>query len=330
MVLFTTSVPVVSSTDGLAIIAVRTTSVDSLGHVGVGFQNDDGTWTIGGIENTGGSPVVIPGADNSVGIAPMVGSLYDNGGWVETGKTLLEVEVIFHSLNYDGFKIIQVSDPKPGLAEAKINDFPTRGYDVVNNNCLSATIDVLTEYGVKNLPLQIAHVAPNDYYANVEGEEYLWDTGKKTYTDINTGMSLTDDTSTLQEEQQGDACSVVGKWDLHIKVESWTSSDKELNLDASSIRESIIDLHSDGTFSDSYQTLILEGKWTEYGDAITLQYDQANDDPWTATLYLEGEINGDVMDGTGSVLGYTTGSTPYSLEAMLSWSATRTSAENFV
>jgi hypothetical protein len=181
---------VVSATDGLAIIAVRTTSVDNLGHVGVGFQNEDGTWTIGGIENTGGSPVVIPGADNRVGIASAVGSLYNNGGWTETKKTLTDVEVIFHSLSYDGFKIIQVSDSKSNLADAEINKFPTRGYDVVTNNCLSATIDVLTAYGVKDLPYQIAHVAPNDYYANVKSEEYLWDAGKKKYTDINTGMPL--------------------------------------------------------------------------------------------------------------------------------------------
>lgn len=172
----------VDGSGGVAIIAVRTTSVDNLGHVGVGFQNADGTWTIGAIE---GDPekAILWGA----AALPLIGN---NGGWVETGKTLLEAEVLFHALGYDGFKIIQVSDSNPDLAEFVTNDFPMRGYNVVNNNCLSATIDVLTAYGAKNLPLQIAHVAPNDYYANVKGEEYLWDSGKKTYTNLNNGLPL--------------------------------------------------------------------------------------------------------------------------------------------
>lgn len=114
----------------------------------------------------------------------------DNGGWVEEHKTLQEVAVIFHALGYDGLKIIEVIDDNPNLANLEIKSFPTRGYNVVNNNCLSATIDVLTAYGVKKLPLQIVHMAPNDYYANVKGEEYLWDSSKGTYTNLITGMPL--------------------------------------------------------------------------------------------------------------------------------------------
>jgi len=120
-------------------VAVRTASVDNLGHVGVGFQNDDGTWTIGGVE---GDPdkTILWGAV----------AFGDNGGWVEEHKTLQEVAVIFHALGYDGLKIIEVIDDNPNLANLEIKSFPTRGYNVVNNNCLSATIDVLTAYGVKN------------------------------------------------------------------------------------------------------------------------------------------------------------------------------------
>ena len=165
--------------DANAIVAVRTASVDNLGHVGVGFQNDDGTWTIGGVE---GDPdkTILWGAV----------AFGDNGGWVEEHKTLQEVAVIFHALGYDGLKIIEVIDDNPNLANLEIKSFPTRGYNVVNNNCLSATIDVLTAYGVKKLPLQIVHMAPNDYYANVKGEEYLWDSSKGTYTNLITGMPL--------------------------------------------------------------------------------------------------------------------------------------------
>jgi hypothetical protein len=263
---------VVSGTDGLAIIAVRTTSVDSLGHVGVGFQNNDGTWTIGAIENTGGSPVVSPGADN--------------GAWVEKDKTISEVEEKFHSLNYDGFKIIQASDTKPDLADAEINKFPTRGYDVVTNNCLSATIDLLTAYGVKSLPLQIAHVAPNDYYAKVNGEEFLWDLVKKTYTDINTGMPLADDSNAHQEEQQVSTNSVLGEWTLSF---DWGCT--------GSPSQAVIYFDDDGTFRVIDKSG--PGKWTQTGNTITWQYDQGKHAIYEGTLdrsHMEGTMSNDASE----------------------------------
>lgn len=172
--------PVCCQSNGMAIIAVRTTAVDSLGHVGAGFQNDDGTWTFGGVE---GDPdkAILWGAV----VPPIFGN---NGGWVEEHKTLQEVEVMFHALGYDGLKVIQVSNYDPNFAYSVINGFPMRGYNVVDNNCLSATIEVLAAYGVDNLPSQIAHVAPNDYYANIEGEEYIWDSSKKTFINLITSM----------------------------------------------------------------------------------------------------------------------------------------------
>lgn len=207
--------PVYCDSDGLAIIAVRTAAVQlpwglgPVGHVGVGFQNQDGTWTIGGVENTGGAPVVLPGADNRIGIVPVVGAIYDNGGWVESYKTLLEVSVKFHSLGYDVIKVIRVGDTQPKRASDVINNFPTRGYDVVTNNCLKATIDVLTAYGITDLPIQLMHQAPTDYYTNVMGEEYFWDADKKKYTDLATGMPLADNPSMFQEKPTSTPASGV-------------------------------------------------------------------------------------------------------------------------
>jgi uncharacterized GH25 family protein len=204
MVLLMEIAVVYGDTDGLAIIAVRTTAVQlpwglgPAGHVGVGFQNEDGTWTIGAIENSGGSPIVLSQKGLMASSDP--GTLSDNDAWVESHLDLEEVEAKFRSLGYDGIKTIQVSDSNPDNANKVINDLPKRGYNVATYNCLSATIDVLNAYGAKNLPLQIAHVAPNDYYANVEGEEYLWDSGKGAYTDLFTGMPLADNPSRSREE----------------------------------------------------------------------------------------------------------------------------------
>lgn len=205
-------VPVCSQPNGMAIIAVRTTAVGSLGHVGVGFQNDDGTWTIGAVENSGGSPVVLDQKGlmgTEIGASDGQSPFSDNDAWVEQNLDLKDAEAKFRSLGYDGFKIIQVSDPNPGNANSVIKDLPKRGYNVVTNNCLSATIDVLNGFGVKNLPFQIAHVAPNDYYANVKGEEYLWDSSKNTYTNLITGSALADNPSTDDEETSSTSAKSV-------------------------------------------------------------------------------------------------------------------------
>jgi tetratricopeptide (TPR) repeat protein len=339
--------------NGMAIIAVRTTAVGELGHVGVGFQNDNGTWTIGAIENSGGSPVVLP--------------FFDNGGWVESYRALLEVAVKFHSLGYDGIKLIQLSGYDASLANSTINGFPTRGYNIINNNCLSATIDVLNAYGVKNLPSQIEHAAPNDYYANVQGEEFLWDSIKKRYTDVFNGVSLTASTDNPQGQSnayqtyqpqpapvtptatQGSGDSVVGRWAFHFKEESWESSSREVTHDDDLADEwvSIIDFYNDGTFTDSYIrkditgaqndiTGVFTGEWIQDGNTIHLQYNQENYaheyGNYENSESLSGIIEGNIMSGAGSFLSHGTnlrsldadlGSYSYDITGKLSWTASK-------
>ncbi len=95
--------------------ASKISVVESLGHVGVGFQNDDGTWTIGGVE---GDP------DKTIQWGAIVPPIFgDNCGWVEEHKTLQEVAVIFHSLDYDDLKVIQVIEDNPNLCSPECLDF---------------------------------------------------------------------------------------------------------------------------------------------------------------------------------------------------------------
>jgi len=175
MFLFMGIMPLCDAIDGIAFIAVKSSAVGGLGHVGVGFQNSDGTFTCGAIENTGGSPLVI--------------RFLDNGGWVESDKTMPEVAVLFNALGYDGIKVIQVNNVDIEKAIKIINNFPKRGYAIGANDCLSATEDVLKAYGVDSLPLRIAHIAPKNFYENVKGEGYTWDDSKKRYINSN-GVSL--------------------------------------------------------------------------------------------------------------------------------------------
>ena len=272
-----------------ALIAVRTNAVQlplglgPAGHVGVGFQNDDLTWTIGAVENTGGSPMVAP--------------FFDNGGWVENGKTLPEVAVKLHSLGYDMIKLIIVNYPNSNKAQNTIKRFPTRGYNVVDNNCLSATIDVLYAYGVEDLPSRTIHVAPTDYYANVRGntKEYLWDLNGKKYTNIETGISLLDERSisgpngNIQSPApitQGSESSVVGRWLVSSTVEQLKTV------------QFVIRFNSDGTVSydngDTYN-------WKQYGDTVQWYRNPQCDDYGTRIdCYptYEGTIKTNSMEGT--------------------------------
>lgn len=192
--IFMNIVPVYCDSTGLAIIAVRTNAVQlpfglgPAGHVGVGFQNEDGTWTIGAVENPGGSPIVVDG--------------FDNGGWTERYDTLSEVTAKFQSLGYDGIKVIKIENAQPQQADNKIMYFPARGYNIDGNNCLDATVDVLRAYGAADLPKMLLHPAPTDYYANVKGDEYLWDASKRKYTNVDGGMPLVEEEKSVSSPIQ--------------------------------------------------------------------------------------------------------------------------------
>ncbi len=207
--------PTVYPWKGLAIIAARSNAVKHAGHVGVGVWKDDGTWTIGAVENPSGSSV-LPGSYN--------------GGWQKTARTWLELIYLLNGddkalkrgdpeLNgdYDKIKIIHVSDPHPDQANTVMDDFRNRGFWIagfkygyltlspddrtqldaifsgnkywpsVSNDCLDASVDALRAYGATNAEVPPAWwlTAPNYYFANLNGEEYTWNSEWKTYSNTN-------------------------------------------------------------------------------------------------------------------------------------------------
>lgn len=179
-----------SETDasGMVIVAVRTDSVAGLGHVGVAFQNANGTWTAGSVEgavekswyNWGGAF-----------IAPF-GKKGENGGWFRLFNTREEVENEFAKLEYDKYKIIPVENCNPESANDRIRLFDDLGYVPAVNDCLTEIWGVLDAYGFKNPGFVVkgkdaidtlgksverlgelagATLYPNDYYASLPGEE---------------------------------------------------------------------------------------------------------------------------------------------------------------
>lgn len=132
--------------------------------------------------------------------------------------------------------------------------------------------------------------------------------------------------SPLITHTASDPDDVIGKWDLHLKVENWKSSYKSRTLDnTNEIRDSIIDIHSDGTINDSFQDQTLTGEWNKYGDKIRINISVPDLDNNPSQLaFFEGRIDGEIMSGTGSLsMPETTGS----LDIYFSWSANRVGAK---
>jgi hypothetical protein len=142
------------TTPGTAIVAIRTDSAFGLGHIGVGYQNSNGNFLCGAIEGRNNLPYIAPGDDN--------------GGWIKAYQDLDGVMGAFRSRGYDSIKVISVDYPDPENAGDVIQGFVNRGYDVTDNNCLTAVDEVLRAYGVSDLPNPRT---PNSYYGKISGTE---------------------------------------------------------------------------------------------------------------------------------------------------------------
>ena len=143
------------TTSGTAIIAIRPNAVFGLGHIGVGYQNSNGNYLCGAVEGKDNQPNVTPGDDN--------------GAWIKAYQDIEGVKGAFRSRGYSSIKVINVDSPNQENAGSVIQNFVNRGYNLVNNNCLTATDEVLRAYGVGNLPNP---TTPNSYYNQISGTEY--------------------------------------------------------------------------------------------------------------------------------------------------------------
>lgn len=171
-----------SEWDGLAFMADQSNALGAIGHVGVGFWNDDGTWTIGAVQGSlAGHPIFI-----------------SNGGWYkplpnELGLTWPEVAAWLNGDQvprrsgdgYDQIKIIKVKDSNPNEAYNEIAKFGSRGWGLIDNNCLNAAVDVLQAYGapVRNPidPYPSGPELPNSYFKEMPGTVYKWNPDWETY-----------------------------------------------------------------------------------------------------------------------------------------------------
>lgn len=112
-------------------------------------------------------------------------------------------------------------------------------------------------------------------------------------------------TTKIPLTSQGSESSVVGKWKIH--------SEEECKLDngeaSSSVFDSLIEFHIDGTFTAPSEINgikgTITGEWTQDGNVIRFQHTQSGSldggkgSNWQSESSSEGTIKGDTMSGTG-------------------------------
>lgn len=187
--------------NGLALLADQSTVIPikignkeyDLGHVGVAVWNDNGKWTVGAVQ----------GPNNKIsGLVGVFPGFY-NGGWYKTVPTFLDVESYLAGSNvnnrpgvkntgsvpgngiYDKIMVIPVDNPDSKDADAKMANFPSRGFwfaglnavggYLYSNDCLDAAADALTTYGAPVLT-PWPDEPPNDFFANLPGTVYTLST----------------------------------------------------------------------------------------------------------------------------------------------------------
>lgn len=116
-----------------------------VGHIGWGFELQDGTFACGSTENITGAAYVAPGENNYA--------------WLKLlpDKTAMLSEMCrghcAHSNRYHAYKWVEVSQAHPNEAMAIGNANAGRGFWIPRNDCLDHVGFVLEAYGVpwKNL-----------------------------------------------------------------------------------------------------------------------------------------------------------------------------------
>jgi hypothetical protein len=126
------------------------------GHVGWGFQLDDGTFYAGATENESGQFNVKPGNDN--------------GWWAKVFVDEPGMCEAMRARNYDAYKMATVREARPQAARATADHTRSLGYTGFFNNCLDHVWITLESYGVQDLPWAQTHPAPNDWFAVFNGE----------------------------------------------------------------------------------------------------------------------------------------------------------------
>jgi hypothetical protein len=141
-----------------AVVFLRRSGADGIGHVGWAFDNGDGTFTAGSIENPRHS-------------------LHTNsramGFWAVRARDPIQP---MRARRYNEFKVIDLRQGDLSTATRVVKWVSRQPYEIIGHNCMNATYDVLRAYGVDRLPVPAHHWEPNHWFDHVQGQHYQIDT----------------------------------------------------------------------------------------------------------------------------------------------------------
>lgn len=127
-------------------IIVRRSGAYGLGHVGWMFNLPDGNYVAGAVENPKGTPVCAPA---------------EMGFWnVVTQNPSHE----FIIRGYDAFKMFSISSPNPKAALDTVKWISEQPYNVMGQNCMDDTYDVIHSFGAVGIPKPFNKVTPNAWF----------------------------------------------------------------------------------------------------------------------------------------------------------------------
>ncbi len=140
-----------------AVVFLRRSGADGIGHVGWAFDNGDGTFTTGSIENPRHSLRTDPRAMDF---------------WAVRARDPI---IPMRERRYNEFKVIDLSQGDLNDAIHVVKWVSRQPYDVIGHNCMNATYDVLRAFGVDRLPVPSHHWEPNHWFDRVQGQHYQID-----------------------------------------------------------------------------------------------------------------------------------------------------------
>jgi hypothetical protein len=141
----------------VAVVFVRRTGADGLGHVGWAFTDGADTFSVGSVENP----------HHSLRTPPE-----QMGFWVmRTRDPIAPMRV----RAYTELKVIDLAQSDPMYAWQVVTWHRHRPYDIIGCNCMDVTYDILRAFGVPKLPVPAYHWEPNHWFDHVQGQRYQID-----------------------------------------------------------------------------------------------------------------------------------------------------------
>lgn len=139
-----------------AIVFVRRTAANGLGHIAWGFEWWNGWFNVGSVENARSHPFADP---------------KEMDFWsMHTLDPIATIQHLEHP--YDEYKLFFVTQPRPKEAWKAVIWESQQPYSFVHHNCCDVTYEILRTYGCRELLDPAKEYIPNDWYNALPGSSY--------------------------------------------------------------------------------------------------------------------------------------------------------------